>query len=70
MLVCLLHEINVSADPADIAGSGCNDAGEQIPIRYSRSQSLPAFKSRLSLAAFDGNLLFSLAVLASGLRLL
>ena len=60
----------MSADPADIAGSGGNDADEQIPIRYSRSQALPAIKSGLSFAALGGDLLFRLAVLTHRLRLL
>ncbi len=46
------------------------DAGEQIPLRYSRSQALPAIKSRLSFAALGGDLLFRLAVLTCRLRLL
>ncbi len=70
LLVRLLHEINVPADSADVAGSGRKDAGEQIPLRYSRSQALPAIKGRLSLAALDGDLVFRLAVLTCRLRLL
>jgi len=60
----------VPADPANVAGSRRKDAGEKISLRYSRSQALPAIKSWLSLASFDGDLRFRLAILPCRLRLL